>query len=248
MEMFMVGGCVRDELLGVQSKDIDFTVVLTDKEIWRVAKAGMAFGPELTPFGFMQSELMGQGFNVFLSTPEFLTIRARFPKGHVHTGLTADFVLARKEMGYTDGRRPDHVEPGTLMDDLARRDFTMNAIAKINGDYIDPFKGINDIRNKIIRCVGDPHKRFEEDALRIVRALRFAVTKQFSIDRTTSEAMRALMPTVAGVSAERVREELTKMFNVAPLTSIGILNDYDVLPIIFNMGINFQPTLKEKVR
>jgi tRNA nucleotidyltransferase/poly(A) polymerase len=243
MEMYMVGGCVRDELLGVQSKDIDFTVVLTEEEKRYIVRFNH------TPFEYMAMRLNEMGFEIFLETPEYLTIRARFPKGHLHTGLTADFVLARKESGYTDGRRPDVVEPGTLFDDLARRDFTMNAMAKDSrGNLLDPFGGLLDVRDKIIRCVGDPHKRFEEDALRIVRAMRFSVTKGFTIEHNTWVAMNSLVHTVAGVSAERVREELTKMFNADPMKTVLILKNFNVLPIIFDMGINFQPTLKEKVR
>jgi tRNA nucleotidyltransferase/poly(A) polymerase len=242
MRFYEVGGCVRDELLGVKSKDIDFTVVLEDQDI----KCAPSI---LTPFQIMRSMLMFRGFEIFLETPEFLTIRAKFPKGHKHSGLTADFVLARKESDYTDGRRPDKVEPGTLEDDLRRRDFTMNAIAKDeDGTLIDPFNGQQDIRGKIIRAVGDPTERFEEDALRIVRAMRFAVTKGFSIEAKTLEAMSHLRKNVAGVSAERVREELTKMFNHDPMHTIAILSSHGMFPIIFDMGINFQPTMKQKIK
>jgi tRNA nucleotidyltransferase/poly(A) polymerase len=244
MEFFEVGGCVRDELLGVNSKDIDFTVVLDDDDIL----FGQAVG--WTPFEVMRFNLEAtKGFKIFVETPEFLTIRAKFPKGHKHSGLTADFVLARKESNYTDGRRPDKVEAGTLLDDLKRRDFTMNAIAKDgNGNLIDPFNGVRDIEDRIIRAVGSPHKRFEEDALRIVRALRFKVTKGFDIDSKTEDAMWGLRSTVANVSAERVREELTKMFNADPMATIQTLREMDMLPVIFGMGINFQPTMKQRVR
>ena len=240
MEMFEVGGCVRDELLGVKSKDIDFTVVLPPVEG--------------DPFLAMKNRLRLMGFEIFLETPEFLTIRAKFPKGpstikSKRNGLTADFVLARKESDYTDNRRPDKVEPGTLMDDLRRRDFTMNAIAKAaDGTLIDPFNGQQDITDRIIRAVGDPRERFTEDALRIVRAMRFSVTKGFDIHVDTMIAMRELAHTVAGVSTERVREELAKMFAADPRMTIDVLLDFDMFPIIFDMGINFQPTMKERVR
>lgn len=241
MEFYEVGGCVRDELLGVKSKDIDFTVVL-DKEDLLVSGSA-------NPFNVMAQRLNQMGFEIFLPTPEFLTIRAKFPKGHKNANLTADFVLARKESDYTDGRRPDKVEPGTLEDDLRRRDFTMNAIAKAeDGSLIDPFYGTDDIKRGIIRAVGDPYERFEEDALRILRAMRFAVTKNFAIEHTTSLAMMDRGRTIAGVSAERVREELTKMFNADPLATIYALEKYDILDVVFNMGINFQPTMKQRVR
>jgi len=241
MEMFEVGGCVRDELLGVKSKDIDFTVVLDNSDF------GM--GARLDPFLVMKFNLVQQGFEIFLETPEFLTIRAKFPKAHRNAKLTADFVLARKESDYTDNRRPDKVEPGTLMDDLARRDFTMNAVAKAtDGSLIDPFGGVQDIKDGIIRAVGDPAERFGEDALRIVRAMRFAVQKDFEIEAETMRAMSVLRRTVLGVSAERVREELTKMFNADPMRTVYILDDFDMFRIIFDMGINFQPTMKERIR
>lgn len=251
MKMFMVGGAVRDELLGVQSKDIDFTCVLEKADI----DAYTAHN-RLTPFEYMVFFLEGQGFKIFLETPDYLTVRAQFPKGHEHSGLTADFVLARKESNYTDGRRPDTVEPGSLLEDLRRRDFTMNAIAKKTwaGDdsdgafYIDPFDGREDIKNKIIRCVGNPEDRFREDALRIVRAMRFAVTTGFGIEQLTRRAMTELAPTVADVSAERVREELTKMFNVNPRKTIVVLGVFKMYSIIFDMGINFQPTLRSKIK
>ena len=241
MKMYLVGGAVRDELLGVHSKDQDFTIVLEPHDF------GM--GARLDLFTVMKFNLVQMGFEIFLETPEFLTIRARFPKDHKNANLTADFVLARKESDYTDGRRPDKVEPGTLMDDLSRRDFTMNAIAKdMNGELIDPFDGVQDIKNGVIRTVGDPHERFKEDALRIIRAIRFDVTKGFFITSNTADAMFALRHTVAGVSAERVREELTKMFNANPMRTILSLQHYDLLRIVFDMGINFQPTMKERIR
>jgi len=241
MEFYEVGGCVRDELLGVQSKDIDFTVVLDNEDLIASGSAN--------PFNVMVQRLNQMGFEIFLKTPEFLTIRAKFPKGHENANLTADFVLARKESDYTDGRRPDKVEPGTLMDDLRRRDFTVNAIAKDSeGNLIDPFSGQQDINDRIIRAVGDPCDRFEEDALRILRAMRFAVTKGFKIEYETQKAMAGYVETVADVSAERVREELTKMFNVDPMRTIRILDEFEVLHVIFDMGINFQPTMKSRVK
>jgi tRNA nucleotidyltransferase (CCA-adding enzyme) len=235
MEMYLVGGAVRDELLGIRSKDLDYTIVLPPVEG--------------DPFTAMKNRLLMQEFEIFLETPEFLTIRARFPINHPNRGTTADFVLARKESDYTDGRRPDKVEVGTLMDDLKRRDFTVNAIAKDkDGNLIDPFNGVQDIESCIIRCVGDPVERFTEDALRILRAMRFSVTKGFNIDFDTRCAMEDRVDTIAGVSAERVREELTKMFNADPLETINMLDDFAMFPIIFGMGINFQPTMKERIR
>lgn len=223
MKMYEVGGCVRDEILGVRSKDIDFTVVLDDE----VFDDGFDRNGN-TPFEVMTLNLRRQGFKIFLETPEFLTVRAQFPDnwdtGHLaqrlpnphRSKMTADFVLARKESDYTDGRRPDKVEVGTLMDDLARRDFTMNAIAKApDGSYIDPFNGQRDIGSRFIRAVGDPKERLTEDALRAVRALRFAVTKGFTIDIALAIAMvnRDVLDSLRdNISDERIQAELSKAF------------------------------------
>ena len=114
-----------------------------------------------------------------MEQPEYLTIRAKVP------GIgPADFVLCRKDGSYRDGRHPESVAVGTLHDDLARRDFTMNAIAKDeDGKIIDPFGGIGAIEIGIIECVGQARMRMEEAQLRLLRAIRFAVTKQMGLSR-----------------------------------------------------------------
>lgn len=243
MRMFMVGGAVRDEILGVRSKDIDFSVVLDQPATW--------VGDD--PFAYMVEELEEMGFEIFTKNPEFLTVRARFPKGHEHARTTADFVLARKESDYTDGRRPDKVEQGTLMDDLRRRDFTMNAIAKDeDGVLIDPFDGVRDIKAKLIRAVDDPVERLMEDALRAVRAIRFAVTKKFEIDIHLWEVLefRAVHTAlVEKISDERIREELEKMFRFDTLESLKILGRRPGLrDAIFSGSVSLDATMKTKGR
>lgn len=251
MKMFEVGGCVRDELMGRESNDIDFTVVLSDHE---VPTAGRAVG--FDPYEYMNKELEAMGFEIFLRSPEFLTTRAQFPKREAQAGrkagLTADFVLARKEGEYTDGRRPDSVQVGTLEDDLARRDFTMNAIAKdVNGNFIDPFNGRQDINDGVIRTVGEAHDRFTEDALRAVRALRFHVTLGFRIDHGVQFGMQeaAVLDKIAGpqVSDERIKDELNKMFKVNAIASIMALNKFPALTAaMFNGRVNLEATMKQK--
>ena len=229
MKLFKVGGCVRDKFLGRTSKDIDFAVECPEG------------------FDAMVEELERRGAKIFVTTPQFLTARAKL------NGEDADFVLCRKDSDESDGRRPDFVEPGTLMDDLARRDFRMNAIAEDvdTGEIIDPFDGQADIKNKRIRCVGDPTKRFEEDALRIVRAFRFKVTLGFTIEDDTRDTMNTpkLVKLMKSVSAERRRDELGKMFAVDSLeamrTLLNIANP-DLREAIME-GINFQPTMKERI-
>ena len=250
MQMFEVGGCVRDEILGVPSKDIDFTVVLDGHDLDAIDEFG--------PFGAMVHNLERMGFKIFLETPEYLTVRAQFPKGSMVWGsavrtLTADFVLARKESGYTDGRRPDVVEPGTLEDDLARRDFTMNAIAKdAQGNFIDPYNGQRDIEMKVIRCVGEPFERFQEDALRAVRALRFSVTKGFEIMPSVAFAMESaavLDSLIFKISDERIKDELSKMFRLDTLASLKALNTYPRLTeALFDGTVSLDATMKTKGR
>jgi tRNA nucleotidyltransferase (CCA-adding enzyme) len=168
--------------------------------------------------------------------------------------MTADFVLARKEGEYTDGRRPDKVEPGTLEDDLARRDFTMNAIAKSpdDGSYVDPFKGREDIASRLIRAVGDPYERLREDALRAARAVRFSVTKGFEIE---SELWNALQdPMVLDdiqhkISDERIDVELSKMFRHDTVASLFMLGRLPSLTrAMFSGRVSLDSTMKQKGR
>ena len=226
-KIFQVGGSVRDAILGVKSKDIDFAV-------------------EAESFDAMREVILARGGKIFLETPEFLTIRANVPE----LG-SADYVLCRKDGAYSDGRRPESVTVGKISDDLARRDFTMNAMAidmetKLG---LDPHNGLADIVGKLISCVGDAKTRMEEDKLRAFRAVRFAVTKGFTIEAKTEDAIRALAPeSFDAVSTERIREELLKMF-----TS----DSYDSFDMLFNRFLNlgevvrrreiwFVPTTKSK--
>lgn len=204
IRIFEVGGCVRDEILGVPSNDVDFAM-------------------EAPSFQAMKDYMESKNFKIFLETPEFFTIRARFPTNN----LVADFVLCRKESGYSNNRHPDLVEPGTIYDDLSRRDFTINAIAKSleSGEFLDPHNGIEDLKNRILRTVGDPRDRFNEDSLRILRALRFSITKSLVIDPSIWQALKYFNPEIlASVSTERKREELTKMFKADSLASIRLIN------------------------
>jgi tRNA nucleotidyltransferase/poly(A) polymerase len=254
MKMYEVGGCVRDEILGVPSKDIDFTVVLGEYE------KIFCLQDQIGPFDLMVRELKRQGFNIFLETPEFLTVRAKFPKNSEFAGTTADFVLARKESDYTDGRRPDKVEPGTLWDDLARRDFTMNAIAKdAAGFYIDPFNGQEHIRRGLIVAVGDPLERLREDALRAVRAVRFAVTKGFKIDDHPDRYRFSLMTALEApvvldairnkISDERIQVELSKMFRYDTTASLKMLTKFPALTeAVFSGRVSLDATMKQKGR
>ena len=235
IRVYEVGGCVRDQLLGISTKDVDYTV-------------------EAPSFDAMRTWLESQEFKIFEDRPQYLTIRAKFPKGsdwfanRYIKGLTADFVMARKEGQYTDGRRPDVVEPGTLEDDLARRDFTVNAMAKAeDGTIIDPFNGRRDLDNKELRAVGEVEDRFREDALRALRAIRFAVTKGFTFTRSVDDALRSdwLPGLLSSVSVERRREELLKAFKADTRETLWLLSEYPELQeAIFADGLWLKPSLE----
>lgn len=183
-EAVLVGGCVRDALLGRIPHD------------WDVATSAM---PE-------------QVCKLFPKT---------IPTGIQHGTVTVmmgeepvEVTTFRSEGKYTDGRHPDRVTFGvTLQEDLARRDFTINAIAydPIKDQLIDPFGGLVDIKRECIRTVGLPQHRFSEDGLRMMRAVRFMATLDMQLDFDTRNGIRASLETLKGVSSERIRTELLKL-------------------------------------
>jgi tRNA nucleotidyltransferase (CCA-adding enzyme) len=158
-------------------------------------------------------------------------------------------VLARKDGPSSDGRRPDFVLPGTLMDDLQRRDFTVNAMAILDGELVDPFGGQSDLDAMLLRFVGNPTDRIAEDGLRVMRALRFMVVKGFDMDMDTWDAINSdfAAEMLTKVSVERIREELEKMFFANTLWSLNVLNDLnpEVKNAIFRDGLRLMPTLKK---
>lgn len=236
MKMYLVGGMVRDRLLGRKSKDADFAV-------------------EAESYEQMRATLEAEGFKIFQERPEFGTIRAQFPPGdeRIEQFATrdADFVLCRIDGAYSNGRRPDSVEPGTLHDDLARRDFTINAMAMDEfGSIIDPFNGQVDLRFKVLRCVGDPEVRMNEDFLRALRAVRFAVTLDFQIGAELMRVLRSdsVIRGVAKVTHERRREELTKAFGHDTISTIRQLED--VSPKFMKAALTdlkLEPTSKTRI-
>lgn len=154
---------------------------------------------------------------------------------------TVEVTSYRTEGGYRDRRRPDEVRFGaSIGEDLARRDFTINAMAWLptdlesgRGRVIDPYDGARDLEAGVLRTVGDPRERFGEDALRLVRAARFAGRFGLAIDPATEDAIRELAPTVATVSAERVRDELLRMLgDAAPSGALRLLERWGLLPLI----------------
>lgn len=231
VKLFEVGGCVRDELLGIRPKDLDYTVVASG-------------------YAEMESYLVANGFEIFDPQPKYLRITARFPKDTAETrSKVADFVLSRKEGFYHDGRHPDSVEPGTLEDDLRRRDFTVNAMARDeDGSIIDLFGGMQDLRDGVLRAVGDAEARLREDALRALRAVRFSVTKALRPNEELADALRSewLPPLLASVSVERKREELLKAFKHDTLVTMEMLMHLgaDFREAVFTDGLWLAPSLK----
>jgi tRNA nucleotidyltransferase (CCA-adding enzyme) len=237
-----VGGAVRDKFLGVDSKDVDFVAIPINPKMF--ANADEAFAT-------LVNVLKVDGLEVFLETPEFFTVRAQVPTWHPLKQRTtvADFVLARKDGPSSDGRRPDFVLPGTLMDDLQRRDFTVNSMAILDGELVDPFGGREDLENNLLRFVGNPTDRIAEDGLRVMRALRFHITKGFDVDAETWDAVNSEFAAemLMKVSTERIREELEKMFLFDTVLTMETLSDVrrNLKKAIFRDGLRLQPTLKK---
>jgi tRNA nucleotidyltransferase/poly(A) polymerase len=239
-KIFKVGGCVRDRLLGVDSKDIDFTFVLDNLD-WTVESG----------FEIMTEWMVVNGFEIFLSTPDCFTIRAKFPKDHQFAGLVADFVMARKEIGYVEGTRRPILELGTLEDDLLRRDFTLNALAEdIDGNIIDIFGGIDDLKIGLLRTPLPAKQTMMDDPLRILRALRFAITKGFTIDDSIWVAMmqpEILEKLKTTVSSERIRDEVFKMMKHDTVKTLKLLRDVEdtiegFTELVFSRGLWLKPT------
>jgi len=228
VKIYQVGGSVRDELLGIKSKDIDYAVEAESYEV-------------------MRDYLIKEGYMIFLETPEYFTIRAKFPKSHPNQKLTVDFSLCRSDGHYSDQRRPDQVKVASLMDDLGRRDFTVNAIAKdISGELIDPYDGQKDLERRLLRAVGSAEDRIKEDPLRVVRAVRFAITKGFKFDSELEQVIHAdWLPEMLGqVSIERVREELTKAMHHDTILTMELLTGFsrEFREAIFRDGLWLMPT------
>ena len=243
-KIFKVGGCVRDKLLVLDSKAIDFTFVLDN--IDRTVEEG---------FQIMTDWLDHNMFTIFLSTPDCFTIRAKFPQGHENEGMVADFVLARKEVGYEEGTRRPILELGTLEDDLIRRDFTVNALAEAeDGTIIDLFDGQEHLKQRLLVTPTDPMITFLEDPLRVLRAFRFSITKDFQMREDIQKAIGSTSVWIKMkevVSSQRIREELTKCFHADTMTSLQMLFVLEeiqpgvVKDILFQDGMWLKPTFEK---
>lgn len=204
-EAFIVGGCVRDALRGITPKDYDITTSAL---------------PEETKAVFRDCRVIETGIQHGTVTV-------------MMDGMPLEITTYRTEGTYSDNRHPDSVSFTTsLREDVARRDFTMNAIAysPVRG-LIDYFGGAEDIRGGIIRCVGDPDTRFREDALRMMRGIRFASVLGFRVEENTAAAIRENKERISAVSAERIRVELTKLLCGANVKNV-LMDWWDVLGVV----------------
>ncbi|MBI2003349.1 MAG: HD domain-containing protein [Candidatus Wildermuthbacteria bacterium] len=223
-EAYVVGGCVRDMFLGREAEDWDVATNARPEEI-----------QALFPDNFYENKFFTVTVQTGSNQPKLANI---------------EVTTFRAEFGYGDRRHPEDVRYAkTIEEDLSRRDFTVNAIAlKIkrqksrlparqakNNVYeiVDPFGGREDLKNKIIRAVGNPAERFQEDALRMLRAVRFVSTLGFSLEKETEEAIRKFAPLLKEISMERVRDEFMKMIasrnaarSVDALREVGLLAQF----------------------
>lgn len=227
MRLFEVGGSVRDQLLSRPVSDRDFAV-------------------EAESFDAMKAWVLSRGGRIFLETPQHLTIRAMMPSIRA-----SDFVLCRRDGAYLDSRHPESVEAGSIYDDLARRDFTMNAIAieVATGAWIDPHGGEADIARRLIRCVGSVQRSFGDDALRILRAIRFSVTLDFDLSREIGDALQveSVVNGLYKISADRIRQEVGKMFAFSTVQSVKQLARFPlVLNVISDSGVWLKATQENR--
>lgn len=204
---YLVGGCVRDRLLGILPKDYDVSTDAPPSALLQL---------------FPKAETVGAHFGVVLvrSAP----------------GIHVEVATFRSEGAYADGRRPDVVrfETDPALD-AQRRDFTVNGLMQDidSGEVLDFVHGRADLAQKVIRAIGDPDCRFEEDHLRMLRAVRFAARLSFAIEPATFSAIRRLAPAITRISAERVREELVRMLTEgAARWAFELLDQCDLLPQI----------------
>jgi len=201
-EIYIVGGAVRDLILKKKVKDWDFTTNLTPEEMQRIFPKNSFYNNK---FGTIS---VVDGDDIF------------------------EVTTFRTERGYSDARHPDEIKWGkTLEEDLQRRDFTVNAMAlDWNDKLIDLYDGQNDLKNKLIKCVGNPDERFKEDALRMMRAIRIASQIGFLIEEKTFESIQKNAVLIQKIASERIKDELFKiLLSPAPSDGIILLNNSGLL-------------------
>lgn len=218
-EAYAVGGCVRDSILGRVPEDWDITTSAKPEEVKAVFHRTVDTGIQ---HGTVTVLIEKEGFEV---------------------------TTYRIDGEYEDSRHPKEVIfTGNLIEDLKRRDFTINAMAynKQTG-MVDAFNGVGDLEKKIIRCVGEPKERFSEDALRILRGVRFGAQLGFSIEKETAKAMEELAWTLEKISAERIQVELTKLLKSKNPDHILLLEEYGIAKVVLQEYHKYSNEKKIKV-
>ncbi len=226
-QAYLVGGCVRDLLLGHEPADYDVTTDATPDEVMRI---------------FPETYAVGAQFGVVL---------VPLPKDEVskEENDAVEVATFRSDIGYSDGRHPDHVRYSKdAREDVERRDFTINGLLldPLTDEVVDYVGGRDDLKAGIVRTIGDPERRFGEDKLRMLRAVRFAARFDYTIDPQTFAAIQKLAPQIHQVSRERAREELTKMLTEGHARRAFLLLDesgllHEILPEISRMKGVEQP-------
>jgi len=232
-QAYLVGGCVRDLLLGREPKDYDVATDATPREVMEI---------------FPQTYAVGAQFGVVL-VPAPESDRAEGTSEGTSKASAVEVATFRSDIGYSDGRHPDEVRfSETPQEDVARRDFTINGMLldPVSGEALDFVGGRQDLKSGIIRTIGDPETRFGEDKLRMLRALRFAARFQYEIEPATFAAIQRLAGQIRVVSRERVRDELTRMLTEGQARRAFLLLDESgllrqVLPEISSMKGVEQP-------
>jgi putative nucleotidyltransferase with HDIG domain len=187
--------------MGKETRGWDFTTNATPEQIL-----------ELFPDSFYDNQFGTVGIKIYKSTNDKSTNKLGNDQNEIPIEDIYEITTYRSEEGYKDHRHPDKVTWGkTIEEDLARRDFTINAIACDGKKLVDPYEGQKDIEAKLVRAVRDPNERFNEDALRCLRAVRFAATLGFTIEDKTADAIKANVSLITEISAERVRDEFLRI-------------------------------------
>src|SRR5712692_6140230 len=195
-QAYLAGGCVRDLLLGRESADYDVATDASPQQVMQI---------------FPQTYAVGEQFGVVLVPQSEANGATGVP---ARQGTTVEVATFRSDVGYSDGRHPDQVRfTNDPREDVQRRDFTINGMMldPVTNAILDFVGGQDDLKAGIVRAIGDPERRFAEDKLRTLRAVRFAARFDYQIDPATMAAIQKLAPKIHQVSCERVREELTKM-------------------------------------
>lgn len=204
-EAYCVGGCVRDMVMGIEPHDYDITTSATPDEMKAVFK----------------------GFRIIETGIKHGTLTV------ISDGMPLEITTYRVDGEYLDNRHPESVSfSRKLCDDLSRRDFTVNTLCCNEEEgIIDLFGGINDINSKTIRCVGEPDRRFNEDALRIIRGLRFSAVLGFEIEKETAKSILKNKDLLSNIAIERIREEFTKLICAEHI--FGLIRDYHEVIEVF---------------